>query len=920
MNNFVFKNTCVENGSGGATEGGIVIINNSGNNRIKMNVCRMNLANGIYVGAACINNIIYYNTCYYSDYGILFEDNTSVIMKNIFYRNSLYGIYQNIADAAIHAIVFNNTCVNNGTYGIEVWDNGDESYVTNSLTLDNGTGVNSGISRNGNKAIVAGYNTCYDGFNDDADIKLAPNIENYDSTDGLNGVPGFKSIIMEMENFHLKYDSLQQANGCPNPVRGARGAWTVVAKPLDNTMGVVTTYTIIFTTTKQAGSIPGDGIIEFTFPTGFVLTGITGVGSTTFDGNFNFSDSGQTLTITRVGGTPSTAGNVENVIISNIVNSPFGSDEMRLFDFITRKGDGTIIDGPEDSNDFRIISPLVITKMKDITGYFTAYSNQTVMAVKVSDSSGPATLTGFSIGNLGTLTNGDGPAGIVGVKLWEDIDGNTNWSLADNYVDTLFWNGSYWTNDNISYGADLNAGPVFIVTIDLSFDVLKGETFQGVIPIGGIKTSTPLYGLGITLENLLVKTVPQYLKMSEPLGINQGFDLSSIAFGDYDNDGDLDLVVTGDDGVTNRFIIYRNDGGVYTNVQEPMGADSGVLDSSIAFGDYDDDGDLDIALTGDDGANPRFMIYRNDVGIYNLAQEPMGANQGVNASSIAFGDIDNDGDLDIALTGWDGATNRFIIYTNNGGIYNPAQNPMGTQGVYYSSIAFGDIDNDGDMDIALTGWDSLLIPRFIIYTNNGGTYNLAQEPMGLNIGVLDSSIAFGDYDDDGDLDIALTGTDNGASNRFIVYRNDGGTYNLDQEPMGINQGVAFSSIAFGDYDNDGDLDIALTGYDKVNYRFIIYRNDGSTYNLAEEPMGINQGVRYSSIAFGDYDNDGDLDIALTGLDSIPNYRFIIFRNNEGVINTPPTVPAALSATNVGGYWRLSWNQSTDDDTEPEFLR
>ena len=412
-----------------------------------------------------------------------------------------------------------------------------------------------------------------------------------------------------------------------------------------------------------------------------------------------------------------------------------------------------------------------------------------------------------------------------------------------------------------------------------------------------------------------------FTSVQEPMGADLGVWDSSIAFGDYDNDGDLDIALTGYDGINLRFIIFQNDAGVFNQAQEPMGVNMGVNWSTIAFGDIDNDGDLDIALTGqDNAANYRFIIYRNDAGVFNQAQEPMGANMGVWMSSIAYGDIDNDGDLDIALTGNDGAGPRFIIYRNDGGVFNQVQEPMGANlGVEESSIAYGDYDNDGDLDIALTGRDGGLNYRFIIYRNDAGVFNQAQEPMGVNMGVNWSTIAFGDIDNDGDLDIALTGQDNAANYRFIIYRNDAGVFNQAQEPMGANLGVIVSSIAYGDYDNDGDLDIALTGEDVANPRFIIYRNDAGVFNQAQEPMGANLGVAWSSIAFGDIDNDGDLDIALTGWDGV-NSRFIIYQNNEATTNNPPAVPTGMSSTNVGGYWRLSWDQSSDDHTAADVLR
>jgi len=411
-----------------------------------------------------------------------------------------------------------------------------------------------------------------------------------------------------------------------------------------------------------------------------------------------------------------------------------------------------------------------------------------------------------------------------------------------------------------------------------------------------------------------------FTNAQEPMGPNFGIRDSSIAYGDYDNDGDLDIALTGDDGINYRFIIFYNDNSYFYQGQEPMGPNQGVKFSSIAFGDYDNDEDLDIALTGNDGGNYRFIIFRNDNGIYYQEQEPMGANQGVSYSSIAFGDYDNDGDLDIALTGDDGSSYRFIIFRNENGIFTQILEPMGANlGVRYSSITFGDYDNDGDLDIALTGHNGGN-PRFIIFRNDLTMFTNIREPMGINQGVADfPSIANGDFNNNGYLDISLTGED-GGDGRFIIFKNISGTITEDEYPMGINQGVWDSSIANGDLDNDGDIDISLTGKKGLTNKFVIFSNNGNCiFNKNQEPLGIGQGIKSSSIALGDYDNDGDLDIALTGNDGVNN-RFIIFRNIESITNLIPEVPSGMSISNSNGYWRFVWNASTDDHTSTTMIR
>jgi len=431
----------------------------------------------------------------------------------------------------------------------------------------------------------------------------------------------------------------------------------------------------------------------------------------------------------------------------------------------------------------------------------------------------------------------------------------------------------------------------------------------------GIKFSGALGGTYIYFDNMVVsfKTNPQSLfqLIQKPMGAGQGLFNGDMEFGDIDNDGDLDLVISGTGSIANRFLIFRNDNSVYNLVQEPLGSN---LFSSLAFGDIDNDGDLDLAAVDN-----KFYILRNNSGTFDIHQMPM-PTDGLSASSVAFGDIDNDGDLDLAVTGVDNSINfRCIIYTNQSGLFWYYHEPMGMlQGLANSSIAFADYDNDKDLDLAVTGWDGANC-RFIIFQNHNNIFIPALEPMSANQGVRYSCIAFGDYDNDKDLDLAVTGEDNAANMRFIIYRNDNGTFNLDQEPMGVNQGVKKSSIAFGDYDNDGDLDIALYGLDSSGIgRFIIFSNNSGIFNLAEEPMGSNINIYDGSIAFGDIDNDGSLDLAVAGGPTAK--RFCIYKNNTSIPNNAPSIPTGFTNINVGGYWRFQWNASSDDNTESSVLR
>ncbi len=134
-----------------------------------------------------------------------------------------------------------------------------------------------------------------------------------------------------------------------------------------------------------------------------------------------------------------------------------------------------------------------------------------------------------------------------------------------------------------------------------------------------------------------------------------GVERSSVAWGDYDNDGDPDILLTGANGSTPLSKIYENrdrQGGGFVEIASGL---PDVYNSSVAWGDYDNDGDLDILLTGVKGVDIVSAVYRERVDQGGGFVDIGAGLPAVGYSSVAWGDYDNDGDLDILLTGDTGA-------------------------------------------------------------------------------------------------------------------------------------------------------------------------------------------------------------------------------------------------------------------------
>jgi hypothetical protein len=405
-------------------------------------------------------------------------------------------------------------------------------------------------------------------------------------------------------------------------------------------------------------------------------------------------------------------------------------------------------------------------------------------------------------------------------------------------------------------------------------------------------------------------TVSLILLMQSVIAFAQQFETVSAAFAgvgrgeiawcDYDNDHDLDIFMTGRGGGDQRIsLLYRNDEGQFSETGASFIA---VDESMISWGDYDLDGDQDLLLAGNSENGDITRIYRNDNGTFNEIDPGIpGIQQGV----VQWVDIDGDSDLDIFISGsW-----ITEVYMNDNGAFVDGNQDFG----YFSSSAasFGDFDNDGDLDLLISG-DSGAGALTRVFRNTQGSF----DDTGLEFpGLLAGTADWVDYDHDGDLDAAISGFNDALEAEFFIYANQ------DKQFEAVNvwiEGFALGSADWGDFDNDGDPDLVMSGKGNGCGAYVsgIYRNDGNNFffKISQELSITTRG----SLGWADYDNDGDLDFMMAGLSSadIPFSKLYmnLDGNNVFAANTPPGEPGALEAFADAGQVMLSWSGSTDNQT------
>lgn len=484
-----------------------------------------------------------------------------------------------------------------------------------------------------------------------------------------------------------------------------------------------------------------------------------------------------------------------------------------------------------------------------------------------------------------------------------------------------------------SQGADMRArvNPWFSPTAAW-FEWGTNNSFANLTPLLDLGSNFATFNVTQSITGLLPGTIYQYrVKATNADGTSTGTSLSfqtgwfddlnvnatgvlwpAAGWGDLDNDGDLDLALTGAASALATLPttqIFRNEGGTFTNVATTL---THVQQGSVALGDVNRDGFLDLAYAGrkSDLSGLGQILTNNGDGTFKLLANVTGTQDG----SLALGDLDNDGDPDLLYTG-ESSTYLARVYRNDGTSF--ANLNLTLPGVQESSVAVGDFDGDGLVDLLVAGNTntSAGINLTRIYHNNGnGTFSNSTVVLP---GVRAASVAAGDYDNDGNLDFVLTGTTNTFFTNIVlitlIYHNNGnGTFsNIQAALPGMYQG----SVAWGDFDSDGKLDLAMMGLVTNGWVTRIFLNSNGTFSntLPTGMLDLYRGV----IAPGDLDNDGRLDLLLTGVGFGGTYASTkIFRNIYPATNTPPAAPGGLRAvagpggTSVTFYWHPASDAQT----------
>ncbi|HLV92335.1 MAG TPA: T9SS type A sorting domain-containing protein [Aequorivita sp.] len=404
------------------------------------------------------------------------------------------------------------------------------------------------------------------------------------------------------------------------------------------------------------------------------------------------------------------------------------------------------------------------------------------------------------------------------------------------------------------------------------------------------------------------------------------FLFSSIDVADINGNGNMDIVFSGaliEDGsyiTQNEFYVNTGDSFELSHNFEEFS----VHEGAIRFIDFNNDGLMDIVSTGLsylDIVNYKQYRWENDGNNFVKTDETVGRVYG----NIEVFDMNHNGFQDYAVNGIQynegvGYEHAVDYFENTGdGFETHLEWLPGTQ---FGNFQIVDLNNNGELDAVAIGLDPNINPVFHVYINNEGTLELTHEFPGVSKG----EVKYADFNADGFQDLIYSGNDANNNGYLAVYFNNG-EGGFDEILEIENEGLKDSSVAVGDFNNDGYYDFVIVG----NYssggtqsrtKLFVYDPDTNSFTKVEDTGLYNIGSGGDVQAF-DYNNDNKLDIVMTGFDwgtgGSPQLTKL-FKNLSTETNEKPNPPTDLVLEEEGNRLNFSWSGATDDKTPTEALR
>ncbi len=427
---------------------------------------------------------------------------------------------------------------------------------------------------------------------------------------------------------------------------------------------------------------------------------------------------------------------------------------------------------------------------------------------------------------------------------------------------------NYYTETDITINGNRNDGaPLLDQTVITVETIVSGRVdtvFQQASTSNGITIKTDNYSPKIFFR------------------INNGSDLTThllsslgMAFGDYNRDGFQDIFIPGYNSGEGDLLYQNNGDRSFTRIDTGALVNTPGISVGATWGDADNDGDLDLFVTGIGDPN-RLYINTGGGAFVELEEEDIYRYNGHNYNA-SWVDYDNDGFLDIYVSDFLSNANNVLFHNNGDESFTRRENILGAAGSTIGAT-WADYDNDGDMDLFAPNGNGE--DNFLFRNNGRGTFVRINNGDIVNDGGNSVGSSWGDYDNDGDLDLYVTNTDRQEN---FLYRNEGGvTFTRILEGSLVNDKDRSQGSTWGDFDNDGDLDLYVTNSDEEERKLYLNNGDGTFTSDRVEPVS-REGIYSLATAHADIDNDGDLDLMVANHFDNPNQYYLNNGNDNNWI-------------------------------------
>lgn len=394
----------------------------------------------------------------------------------------------------------------------------------------------------------------------------------------------------------------------------------------------------------------------------------------------------------------------------------------------------------------------------------------------------------FELNNQGVLANELNDSRSAN---WIDFNG-------DGHLDIYITNGKNGGQSNRLYSGDGlgNWNPVENVLITNDNLPSVGATWADVNDDGLPDCyTTNWYGFRNLMYNSIGSGLFNPIVQVHPVLQNSYSETAS--FGDYNNDGRLDLYVTNSAGDLKNLLFTQLSSGLYDQVTIGPAVTDSFASRCVNWVDYDNDGDLDLFVTNEN--NQKNNLYRNDSnGVFTPITTGDLVNDQLSSMSSTWGDYDNDGDLDVFISNWGNQNNT--LYRNEGNdIFVKVNDTLSNDGGYSFCANWADIDNDSDLDLFVgNAFDGNHPLASFLYLNNGdGTFTRDNQDTVTRVLGWNYGNAFGDYDKDGDLDLLTANCLNEAEANRVFENKSRNSANPNNYVTIACEGAQFNRLAIG---------------------------------------------------------------------------------------------------------------------------